>query len=103
MIYIIFTRIYIVEVTSKTKAVTAENQDYSIEKGTLLGELRANVEAKLIESLAKAADFKDWRASKNISNWIGSLNLLLGLLTITLITLTSDILSFIRDIKYFNF
>lgn len=58
--------IYIVEVTEKTKATTTEDQDYSVEKGTLLGELRANVEAKLIESLAKAADFKDWRMKQQI-------------------------------------
>ena len=58
--------LYVVEVTSKTKAEIAENQDYSVEKGTLLGELRANVEAKLIESLAKAADFKDWRMKQQV-------------------------------------
>ncbi len=60
--------VYIVEVTSKNGATIAENQDYSVEKGTLLGEIRANVEAKLIESLAKAADFKDWRMKQQIIN-----------------------------------
>lgn len=60
--------LYIVEVTSKTAAAVTENQDFSVEKGTLLGELRANVEAKLIESLAKAVDFKDWRMKQQIMN-----------------------------------
>ena len=58
--------IYVIEVTGKTKAVITENQDYSVEKGTLLGELRANIEAKLIESLAKAAEFKDWRMKQQV-------------------------------------
>lgn len=60
--------LYVIEVTSKTAANIAENQDFSVEKGSLLGELRANVEAKLIESLAKAANFKDWRMKQQIIN-----------------------------------
>ncbi len=58
--------LYVVEVVGKTPAVIAENQDYSMEKGTILGELRSNVETKLIESLAKAVDFKDWRMKQQI-------------------------------------
>ncbi len=63
-----YNGLYVIEVTTKTAASVAENQDFSAEKGTLLGELRANVEAKLIESLAKAADFKDWRMKQQILN-----------------------------------
>jgi parvulin-like peptidyl-prolyl isomerase len=63
-----YNGLYVVEVATKTAASVAENQDFSAEKGTLLGELRANVEAKLIESLAKAADFKDWRMKQQILN-----------------------------------
>lgn len=58
--------LYVVEVTSKTAATIAENPDYSVEKGTLLGEMRANIESQLIEAIAKAADFKDWRMKQQI-------------------------------------
>lgn len=58
--------LYVVEVTSKTPAAIAENPDFSVEKGTLLAELRANVESQLIEAIAKAADFKDWRMKQQI-------------------------------------
>lgn len=58
--------IYVIEVSAKTAAKTTENQDYSVEKGTIMGKLRANVESKLIESLAKSADFKDWRMKQQI-------------------------------------
>lgn len=58
--------IYVIEVAELTKATLTENQDFSMEKGTLIAELRANVEAMLIESLAKAADFKDWRMKQQV-------------------------------------
>ncbi len=58
--------IYVVEVTGKTAVPITEATDYSAEKGAITSELRANVESKLIESLAKAVDFKDWRMKQQI-------------------------------------
>ncbi len=58
--------VYVVEVVGKTPAVVDESTDLSVEKGTLISELRENVESKLIESLAKQADFKDWRMKQQI-------------------------------------
>jgi len=58
--------VYVIEVTGKTAAPITDATDYSAEKGALSTELRANVESKLIESLAKAANFKDWRMKQQI-------------------------------------
>jgi len=56
--------LYVVEVNSKTPA--PETTDYSVEKAELLTKLRSSVESKVIEALAKAAEFKDWRMKQQI-------------------------------------
>ncbi len=58
--------VYAVKINSKTPA--PETQDYSTEKASLLAEWRTDVESKIIEALAKSADFKDWRMKRQIMN-----------------------------------